>query len=147
MSQLHRGRFCGRLNQAFGYMMTFDISKELRFSLLMSICTQIVLGAIAGITLDGGMFMQVWIFSTIAFWSGCVVVLARRWKRHTKADLVLVRWGFLILCFGVTPAFSRLICGFCVERQDIESNSEQRHQLGRAKATLRSAFARRYGER
>jgi hypothetical protein len=90
-------------------MIKMEIPKELRSALFDSLMIQIVLGIVAGLMLDGGMCLQMWTFSMVAFWSGCVLVLARRWKIPTKMDLVMIRWGFLILCLLVTPVFSALI--------------------------------------
>jgi len=83
--------------------------KELRSALRDSIAVQIGLGAIGGLMLDGGMCLQVWAFSMGAFWGGCAIVLGRRWKSPTKADLMVIRWGFLVLCLLVTPALSGLV--------------------------------------
>jgi len=90
-------------------MMKIEIPKELRSALFDSLAIQMVLGVIAGLMLDGGMCFQMWAFSMAAFWGGCALVLIRRWKAPTKADLAVIRWGVLALCLVVTPAFSGLI--------------------------------------
>jgi hypothetical protein len=59
--------------------------------------------------LDGGLCLQLWAFSMAAYWGGCGLILIRRWKAPTKTDIFMIRWGFLILCLVVTPAFSGLI--------------------------------------
>lgn len=91
--------------------METDMPKELQSALRDSLIMQGVLGMIMLPMLDGGMCAQTWIFSMIAFWGGCGLVLLRRRKAPTRLDLVLIRWGFLMLCLLVTPAVSAVVWG------------------------------------
>ena len=83
--------------------------KELKSALFDSVAVQGVLGLLAVLVLDGGMCFQMWAFSMAAYWGGGSLILLRRWRAPTKVDIAMVRWGFLILCLVVTPAFSGLI--------------------------------------
>ena len=83
--------------------------KELRSALFDTLASQIVLGLLAGLMLDGGMCFQFWAFSMAAFWGGCLFMLSRHWKAPTRTDLAVIRWGFLALCLVLTPVLSALI--------------------------------------
>jgi hypothetical protein len=85
--------------------------KETRSALRDGIIVQVVLGMIMLPMLDGGMCAQVWVFSMIAYWGGCGLILLRRRNVPTKLDLVLIRWGFLMLCLIVTPAVAAAVWG------------------------------------
>lgn len=86
--------------------MKLAIPRELRSAIFDSIAIQMLIGFLAGITLDGGFCFQIWVFAMAAYWGGCSLVLIRRWKMLTKTDLGVIRWGFLILAIIVTPLLS-----------------------------------------
>lgn len=67
-------------------------------------CVVMMLGV--GILFEGEYFDTVG-YAALAYWCGFGIVMARRRGGMTGADKVLIRWGFLILCFA-----SALITGF-----------------------------------
>lgn len=60
---------------------------------------QVIVIALTGLLLDGGVIGTVCFYAFVAYWFGVLLIwLRRRTKGFTKVDLFLLRWGFLILC-------------------------------------------------
>jgi hypothetical protein len=64
---------------------------------VMQQCVVLVLGCEM---LDGGETLQIIGYAALAYWTGYGLIMARRHGRLTGADRVLIRWGFLMLCFA-----------------------------------------------
>ncbi|HSY18480.1 MAG TPA: hypothetical protein VK815_09115 [Candidatus Acidoferrales bacterium] len=57
-------------------------------------CIFLFLGA--GI-LDGGQCFQILAYAALAYWAGFGLIMLRRHGRLTRADKILIRWGYLLL--------------------------------------------------
>lgn len=57
-----------------------------------------VILVLAGMVLDGAAIAQSCFYAIAAFWVGVGVILWRRALAPTKADLAIVRGGFVVLC-------------------------------------------------
>ena len=90
-------------------MIKQSLSKEFRNALIVSILLQIVLGFLAAINLDGGVFFHLWWRAMAGYWAALIVILMKRPNAPTKVDLFLVRWGFIPLFLIITPVLTALM--------------------------------------
>lgn len=67
-------------------------------TLWIPIAQQLGLLMVAAMVLDGGESFQVVAYAALGFWGGFFLMFARRRNQLTRADRILLRWGFLILC-------------------------------------------------
>ncbi|MFA6546993.1 MAG: hypothetical protein WCS99_21430 [Limisphaerales bacterium] len=83
----------------FKAMETPDrIAPTMMSAMFSAFMQQGVIMALAVMILDGGAVAQSCFYAFAAFWAGVAVILWRRAATPTKADLVLVRGGFIVLC-------------------------------------------------
>ena len=68
-----------------------------RNALPVSIVFQLVLFAFALLIPDFGNILQIWAITMVAYWSGTIMIMVRRFKTPTKLDLFLVQWSFPFL--------------------------------------------------
>lgn len=66
---------------------------------MLSLVLQVFFLIMGAGMLDGGEIFQIVIYAIIAYWVGFVLVFMRRCRGLTKADKLLIKWGFPILCF------------------------------------------------
>ena len=70
---------------------------------------------LAGNILDGGDIFQICLVAMVAFWGGVAVIRWRRPESPTKADLILIEGGYVLLCivafFAVQFAWHLRGCG------------------------------------
>ena len=59
--------------------------------------TQLIVGALSGMILDGGTVMRICLIAMIAFWAGATVLIWRRPQAPTKIDLALITGGYLVV--------------------------------------------------
>lgn len=53
---------------------------------------------LSGLVLDGGRLFQTVIYATAAYWVGALIIMFRRGPDYTRADWILLRWGYIPLC-------------------------------------------------
>lgn len=70
---------------------------SIRTALVWTISQQLVAGVLAGMMLDGGYLFYLWKFAMWVFWSGALLILARRFRSPTVVDLFLIKFAFLPL--------------------------------------------------
>ena len=89
-------------------LMKLSLSKDYRSALKIALLLQIVIGVPAAIAIDGGLLFELW-WRPMAAYYGCFIVMVfRRPNAPTKLDLILVKWGFVLL-IPCTFIFSVLI--------------------------------------
>jgi hypothetical protein len=62
-----------------------------------SLASQLVVGCVAALVLDGGIMARVVGVAVLAFWLCVATVIWRRPLEPTMTDLALVRWGFWVV--------------------------------------------------
>jgi hypothetical protein len=82
---------------------------SLRGSIAVSLVQQAVLLMLGLAILDGGGVFQVLAYAAAAYWVGFAVILVRRYSKLTWMDKVLIRWGYLILAFIISPFVTRVM--------------------------------------
>jgi hypothetical protein len=65
-----------------------------------------ILLTLGGLTLDGGGTLGIILGAIFVYSIGLFIIVARRSRRLTLVDKILIRWGFLLLClvFGFVSA-------------------------------------------
>ena len=58
---------------------------------------QVVVLFLGAMMLDGGQCFQIVGYAALAYWSGFGLIMVRRHGRLTRADKILIRWGYLML--------------------------------------------------
>jgi hypothetical protein len=48
-----------------------------------------------GSLLDGGVVLRAFLYSSLAYWAGTVLILLRRPSNPTRGDLLYIRWGLV----------------------------------------------------
>ena len=71
--------------------------QRFRDALPVSLVFQVVLLAFALLVADFGNMIQIWAVAMVAYWSGTLLIVSRRSRAPTKADLFLVQWSFPFL--------------------------------------------------
>ncbi len=89
-------------------MMNLSLSKDYRSALKGVVLLQLVIGVLALIAIDGGFLFELWWRPMAAYWGCFIVMVLRRPNTPTKLDLILVKWGFVLL-IPCTFIFSVLI--------------------------------------
>jgi hypothetical protein len=72
-------------------------------SLLIAFANQSLAILFAGSLLDFGTVLQVTLICFVAFWAGVVVMVYRRPRNPTFADLLIIRWSFIPLVWVAYP--------------------------------------------
>ncbi len=80
-----------------------ESAKPYQVAVRDAVAIQFVLGILTAITLDGGMLLQMWCFSTAAFWPMAILLLIRSRTKPNRLDPYVIRWAFLILILVVAP--------------------------------------------
>ena len=78
-------------------MTTIPIAAGYRRAIFDSLISQVVLGILAMMFLDGGRIAHTTGIAVLAFWIGAAIIILRRPKTSTELDLLLIRFGFLPL--------------------------------------------------
>jgi hypothetical protein len=73
-----------------GTVISPAYDREIRKTLV----TQVVVGCLAFLMLDGGIAARVVLVAFLGFWLCAAVVIARRPLAPTAFDLAFIRWGF-----------------------------------------------------
>jgi hypothetical protein len=66
-------------------------------SIVFSLVQQFICLTLGAMMLDGGQVFQVFAYAALAYWSGFVIIMARRRHHLTSADKILIRWGYMML--------------------------------------------------
>ncbi len=78
-------------------MMNLSLSKDYRSALKVALLLQIIIGLFAAIAIDGGLLFELWWRPMAAYWGCFIVMVLRRPNTPTNLDLILVKWGFVLL--------------------------------------------------
>jgi hypothetical protein len=70
------------------------ISPEYDGVIRKSLVTQVAIGILAALLLDGGTTARVVGVAVLAFWLCVAIVILRRPRKPTSLDLGMIRWGF-----------------------------------------------------
>lgn len=73
------------------------ISASYRQPIFEAVGLQVLLGLLSLLVLDGGTTARTCGIALIAFWSGAAVLIWRRPQSPTRADIQLLRFGYLPL--------------------------------------------------
>jgi hypothetical protein len=76
---------------------SLPISDSYRKPIFEAIVLQAVLGILSMMILDGGTTARICGIALIAFWGGATVLIWRHPRLPTKADIQLIRFGYLPL--------------------------------------------------
>ncbi len=87
-------------------LMKLSLSKDYQSALKAALLLQIVTSLFAAIAID--LLFDVWWRAMAAYWGCLIVMVFRRPNTPTKLDLILVKWGFVLL-IPCTFIFSVLI--------------------------------------
>src|ERR1035437_5743912 len=68
-----------------------------KVSMGFPIMQQVVVLFLGAGMLDGGQCFQIVGYAALAYWIGLGLVMVRRHGRLTRADKILIRWGYLML--------------------------------------------------
>ena len=71
------------------------MSKEYDSPVFEALAIQVVIGILSLMILDGGRVAQVCGVALVAFWGGAVVLICRHPHTPSRADLQLIRFGYL----------------------------------------------------
>ena len=77
--------------------------------MLFPLMQQVVILFLGFAMLDGGQCFQIVGYAALGYWGGFALIMARRHGRLTTTDRVLIRWGYLILCFIISPFITGMI--------------------------------------
>jgi len=67
-------------------------------SVKSALAQQLILIVLAAMILDGGRIAQICLFGFVAFWTGALLLIVRAKGRVTKADLVFIEGGSIVVC-------------------------------------------------
>ena len=81
--------------------MNVAISENYRGPLWGAVVLQAVTAALSVLMLDFGITARYCFIALLGFWGGTALVLLRRPRNPTQADLWLIRWGYLPLVVAV----------------------------------------------
>ncbi len=73
------------------------ISPRYRGPLLIAACFQAAFLLLGSLALDFGQLLQWTLFATITYWLSAAFIIAKRPKMPTRWDLILLRWGFVVI--------------------------------------------------
>jgi hypothetical protein len=76
---------------------SLPISQSYRKPVFEAVVLQALLGLFSLLILDGGTTARICGIALIAFWGGATVLIWRRPQSPTKADIELIRFGYLPL--------------------------------------------------
>ncbi len=76
-------------------LMKLSLSKDYQSALKAALLLQIVTSLFAAIAID--LLFDVWWRAMAAYWGCLIVMVFRRPNTPTKRDLILVKWGFVLL--------------------------------------------------
>jgi len=93
------------------YSQTKAVSKEFAKAAKENIVAQIIGVAFFSLILDGGVTLNFWLISCLAYWAGFVFVRLRRPAAPSRCDLLFLHFGVIIL-FVVTILLAGLISLF-----------------------------------
>jgi hypothetical protein len=68
-----------------------------RDCIMLSLAIQMIFLTMGAMLLDGGQVFQIMIYAAVAYWVGLGFMMLRRRGQLTRADKILIRWGFLML--------------------------------------------------
>ncbi len=68
-----------------------------------SFALQVLFALLGSIIIDNGFCARAVIISIAAYWAGFLLIAIRRPRTPTKWDLLIVRWGFLVILFVAVP--------------------------------------------
>ncbi|MEI7939975.1 MAG: hypothetical protein WCK27_25095 [Verrucomicrobiota bacterium] len=74
---------------------SLPISKEYDSPIFEAVAIQIVLALLSLLILDGGTVARICGIALLAFWSGVAVLIYRRPLSPSRADLQVIRFGYL----------------------------------------------------
>jgi hypothetical protein len=68
-----------------------------RDCILLSLVIQMMFITMGAMLLDGGQVLQIMVYAAVAYWVGFGFMMVRRHGQLTRADKILIRWGYLML--------------------------------------------------
>lgn len=68
-----------------------------RDCILLSLLIQMMFLTMGAMLLDGGQVLQILVYAAVAYWFGLAFMMVRRRGQLTRADKILIRWGYLTL--------------------------------------------------
>jgi hypothetical protein len=77
--------------------LALPISPKYDSPIFEALALQIVLGLVSLLILDFGMVAQVCGIALVAFWGGAAVLIWRHPQSPSRADLELIRFGYLLV--------------------------------------------------
>ena len=78
-------------------MKRIPISPKYDSPIFEAVALQMLLGLLAYLILDGGGIAQICGIALVAFWGGAVVLIWRHPQTPSRADIELIRFGYLPL--------------------------------------------------
>ncbi len=78
-------------------MILPSIPQKYRTSLVVSLCFASFLCVLTSVTMDGGISLNILARSVPAYAALVLLVILRRPATPTRLDLILVRWGLVII--------------------------------------------------
>lgn len=84
------------------------ITRTIRSELPFILVVQSIILVMASMVLDGGGIAQVCFYALVAFWGGVVVLHFHRRGALSRVDLLLIRYGYILLCI-ISFFITRLI--------------------------------------
>jgi hypothetical protein len=72
-------------------------SKDYQSALQPSVLLQIIIGLGAAIATSSRDFLPFWLRAMAVYWGCFIVMVFRRPNTPTKVDLILVKWGFVLV--------------------------------------------------
>ena len=64
---------------------------------------QLFTGVLSLLITDCGQVFQIWAIAMAAYWTGAIVIMARRPATPTRVDLFLIRWAFPFIFILAIP--------------------------------------------
>jgi hypothetical protein len=78
--------------------MSDTVPPSLKTEWLPALVFQMPILVLASMVLDGGGIAQVCFYALVAFWSGVAVLHFHRRGALTRVDLLLIRYGYILVC-------------------------------------------------
>jgi hypothetical protein len=71
---------------------------SLRSAVLFAGLQQLIIIGLASVMLDGGVMLLKFLYAFVAYWVGFSILMIQRRKAHSKVDIQVVQYGYLLLC-------------------------------------------------
>ncbi len=75
--------------------LSLALAPQYQSAVIWAAVQQAVAGVLSAMMLDGGVFLEVWCFTILAFWVGVILIVLRRPLSPTRLDVLAIKYGFV----------------------------------------------------